>query len=77
MTLVLYRKAGLAVLLTLATVAAVATPSLAAGTAAQRQACTDDAFKFCRQYIPDVPRVTACMKKNKSKLSRACRAQFK
>ncbi len=49
----------------------------AAGTPEQRHACRHDAFKFCRNEIPDVPRITACMEKNLKKLSPACRAQFK
>ena len=49
----------------------------AAGTPEQRRACRHDAFKFCGNEIPDVPRITACMQKNLKKLSPACRAQFK
>jgi hypothetical protein len=51
--------------------------SQAAGTPEQRRACRHDAFKFCGKEIPDVPRITACMKRNLKKLSPACRAQFK
>lgn len=49
----------------------------AAGTLEQRRACRADAKKFCREYIPNVRRITACMEANKQRLSPACRAQFK
>jgi len=59
-------------------VAAAATGnSQAEGTPEQRWACTSDAFRFCGNEIPDVPRITVCMAKNIKKLSPACRAQFK
>jgi hypothetical protein len=47
------------------------------GTLEQRRACKDDAMKFCRKEIPDIPRITACMTKNKRNLSALCRTQFK
>lgn len=43
----------------------------------QQQACSNDAFRLCGPYIPDVDRVTACMIRSKSKLSPDCRAQFR
>jgi len=43
----------------------------------QRWACERDAFKFCGNEIPDVPRITSCMTRNIKKLSPACRAQFR
>jgi hypothetical protein len=46
-------------------------------TPEQEQACTNDAFRLCSADIPDVDRVTACMARNKSQLSPACRAQFR
>ena len=49
----------------------------AAGTPDQRRACRQDAMKFCRQFIPDVKRITACMEKNVRKLSPPCRKQFR
>jgi type II secretory pathway component PulL len=49
----------------------------ASGTPEQRRACRADAQRLCRQFIPDVPRITACMKANKRKLSPACRTQFR
>ncbi len=46
-------------------------------TPEQEQACTSDAFRLCSSEIPNVDRVTACMVRNKSQLSPACRAQFR
>lgn len=51
--------------------------SHAAGTPEQRRACRADAMKLCRDFIPNVKRITACMEKNISKLSPLCRTQFK
>ena len=45
-------------------------------TPEQQQACTGDAFQFCGSEIPDVDRVTACMIRNKSRLSAGCRSHF-
>ena len=45
-------------------------------TPEQEQACTGDAFRLCSSDIPDISRVTACMVRNKSQLSPACRAHF-
>lgn len=56
---------------------AIATPAAAQGTADQRAACTGDAFQFCGEFIPDVDRITACLKKNVKKISPACQAQFR
>jgi hypothetical protein len=50
-----------------------------AGTAytpEQRQACAPDAMRLCFAHIPDVDRIKACMIRNKSQLSPACRAFF-
>jgi hypothetical protein len=58
----------------LATLLATAPAAFAQGTPEQRSACMGDAFKFCSSEIPNVPRITACMKANYSKLSPACRA---
>jgi hypothetical protein len=45
----------------------------AQGSEAARQACTPDAMRLCSDVIPDVARVTACMKAKSSQLSQACR----
>jgi hypothetical protein len=44
-----------------------------AETPEQRQACTDAAFQFCQQYIPDRERVFACLIQNKDAVSPLCR----
>ena len=46
------------------------------GTARQRSACTDDAYKFCERYVPDAAAVESCLKANFGGLSRACKAQI-
>lgn len=45
-------------------------------TAEQRAACTPDAFRLCSGEIPNIPAITACMRKNKANLSSACKAVF-
>src|SRR5438552_1758694 len=45
----------------------------AQGSDAVRQACTPDAMRLCSDVIPDVPKVTACMKAKSSQVSEACR----
>ncbi len=37
-----------------------------------RQACTPDAMRLCSEFIPDVAKITACMKAKHSQLSAAC-----
>jgi hypothetical protein len=37
------------------------------------QACTDDAFKFCNNDIPDRTKVGACLRRNARSLSKDCR----
>jgi hypothetical protein len=45
-------------------------------TAEQRANCSGDAFRLCSSEIPNIPAVTACMRKNRSNLSAACKAVF-
>ena len=47
------------------------------GTDDERMACMGDAFRVCGSEIPNVERVTVCMKKNFRQLSPGCQAQFK
>jgi len=37
-----------------------------------QQACTPDAMRLCSQFIPDVAKITACMKAKHSQLSATC-----
>mgnify|MGYP005810460731 CR=1 FL=1 len=46
-------------------------------TAEQRAACTPDALRLCSAAIPNVARVTACMKAHEADLSAGCRAVFR
>ena len=46
-------------------------------TPEQEQACSGDAFRLCSADIPDVDRITACMIRNKSRLTPGCRAFFR
>jgi hypothetical protein len=48
------------------------TSATAQGTERQREACTPDVFRLCGAYIPDADRITACLRGNGSRLSKAC-----
>ncbi len=37
-----------------------------------QQACTPDAMRLCSEFIPDVAKITACMKAKHAQLSSAC-----
>jgi len=39
-----------------------------------QQMCTGDALRLCSSEIPDIPRITACMIKNRASLSSGCRS---
>jgi len=62
-------------LLALATTAIIVqtSPGLAFSSEAQ-QKCSGDAMRLCSSEIPDIPRITACMVRNKSQVSPGCRA---
>jgi len=45
----------------------------AAETPEQRQACTDSAFQFCQQAMPDRERVFACLLQKKDLIAPLCR----
>lgn len=69
------RSQTIASLFAFATIAIVAqtSPSLAFSQEAQ-QMCSADAMRLCSAEIPDIPRITACMVRNKSQVSPGCRA---
>ncbi len=50
--------------------------AFAAGTPEQRRACRGDAMRLCRDFIPNVSKITACMQGKVAQLSPACKAQF-
>lgn len=52
------------------------TPALAQGTEAQRAACGPDAFRLCASSIPDPGRIAACLRRERERLSGACRAML-
>jgi hypothetical protein len=47
-----------------------------ASTDEQQRLCSSDAFRLCSSEIPDVDRVTICMRKHKASLSDGCKAVF-
>ena len=67
-------RTALATTAVLATLLASSSAGFAQGTPEQRAACMGDVFKFCSSEIPNVAKVTACMKANGPKLSPACKA---
>src|SRR3982074_3584880 len=63
--------AGLLLALTLTFLAPA--PAAAQGTINPEQACRDDAFRLCNDYIPDRNKVGACLRSKARALSRDCR----
>jgi hypothetical protein len=53
-----------------------AAPALAQGTAAQREACEDDAYRFCQAQVPDAIAIERCLFANANSVSPACRAEL-
>jgi hypothetical protein len=45
-------------------------------TAEQQRFCTSDAFRLCGSEIPNLERITVCMRQHIADLSQACRAVF-
>lgn len=45
-------------------------------TPAQRKACTPDVYRLCAGEIPNVAKITSCLRRKKASLSEACRAVF-
>lgn len=44
------------------------------GTPDMQQACTPDVMRLCNDDVPDLDRITACMKRNRANLSPTCSA---
>jgi len=57
-----------------ASISALSSTSSFAYTAEAQQMCTGDAFRLCSSEIPNIPAITACMRKNRANLSTGCRA---
>lgn len=54
----------------------LASPALAQGNSLQRAACTPDVFRFCSSEIPNVDRITSCLRRDRTRLSGGCQAVF-
>jgi hypothetical protein len=67
---------SIALVLLAAAMSVAPAPALAQGTPEQREACQPDAMRLCSEFVPDVDRITACMKKNRLRLSPPCRVFF-
>ncbi len=67
------RQAGLMLAFAVSVSALSSTSSFAFSAEAQ-QMCTGDAFRLCSSEIPNIPRITACMVKQRANLSAGCRA---
>lgn len=59
-----------------ATMAAATTIKPPTNRDKQQAACYDDVNKFCKDEMPDVDKVTACMKDKKSVVSAKCAAMW-
>ena len=66
------RQAGLIAAFAVSISALSSSQSFAFSAEAQ-QMCTGDAFRLCSSEIPNIPKITACMFKNRSSLSPGCR----
>ena len=66
------RRIGLMVALAIST-AALSTSSSFAFSPEAQQMCTGDAFRLCSSEIPDIPKITACMRRQRASLSAGCR----
>ena len=66
------RSAGVA-LAVAATMSVLSSSASFAFSAEAQQMCSGDAFRLCSAEIPNIPRITACMVKNRSQLSSGCR----
>jgi hypothetical protein len=60
----------------LALLSTTASPALSfsQGTPEQRIACTPDALRLCRAFIPNTDEISTCLRERSSELSDACRA---
>ena len=67
------RKISVALAFAAAFSAVSSTSSFAFSAEAQQQ-CTGDAFRLCSSEIPNIPKITACMMKQRANLSSGCRA---
>jgi hypothetical protein len=57
-------------------IASAATSSSFAYSARAQQMCMGDAFRLCASEIPNIARITACMWRNKARVSEGCRVEM-
>jgi hypothetical protein len=72
-------KIVLSLAMSIACGVAVQTPAFSQenrGTYEQQMACTPDVWRLCFDEVPDVNRITACLRQNTPQLSGPCRAVF-
>ena len=62
------------VLAVAASLSAVTSTSSYAFSSEAQSMCSGDAFRLCSSEIPNIPRITACMIKQRASLSSGCRA---
>jgi hypothetical protein len=67
------RKIGLTLSLALS-MSTLATSASLAYSARAREMCMGDAYRLCSAEIPNISRIIACMRRNKSNLSPGCRS---
>ena len=56
-----------------ASITAFSSNSSFAFSAEAQQMCSGDAFRLCSSEIPNIPKITACMIKQRANLSSGCR----
>jgi len=66
------RKVSLALVFA-ASMSALSSTSSFAFSAEAQQMCTGDAFRLCSSEIPNIPKITACMVRQRTSLSSGCR----
>ena len=76
LTAVLMAAMGSAALASQAQEQGIAPQAQYQGTPAQRAACRPDVYRLCAGEIPNVRAITACLRKNASRLSEGCAAVF-
>lgn len=59
-----------------AALVALAPAAYAEHSEEQARLCTGDAMRLCGTHIPDVDKITACMREQKANLSAPCRTVF-
>jgi hypothetical protein len=62
-----------AILALAVSMSALSTSSSFAFSDEAQQMCTGDAFRLCSSEIPNISKITACMRKQRASLSPACR----